>query len=55
MEIDIISLELPPFECGPGHFTHGYGSFVSKSNHHIPVCNRSRELKDHICSDKCQK
>ena len=25
--IDCESLEAPPFECGPGHFTQGYGFF----------------------------
>ena len=26
--VDCDKLEAPPFECGPGHFTQGYGSYV---------------------------
>ena len=26
--VDCNDLEAPPVECGPGHFTQGYGSFV---------------------------
>jgi len=29
VECLIDALEAPLFECGPGHFTQGYGSFVS--------------------------
>jgi hypothetical protein len=29
VECLIDDLEAPLFECGPGHFTQGYGSFVS--------------------------
>jgi len=33
VEYLIDDLEAPLFECGPGHFTQGYGSFVSVPAH----------------------
>ena len=29
---EIVALEAPPFECGPSHFTQGYGFFGNVGN-----------------------